>query len=78
MTNTIADAIRLLIEADSSIKVKSIIAKVQSRFNYTVSYYKTWLEKQKLVAKIFDDWKVFYQTLPVWLKAMTAKISRTE
>ncbi|RYR58692.1 hypothetical protein Ahy_A05g024577 [Arachis hypogaea] len=33
-SNTIAEAIRLLVEADPSIKVKSIIAEVQSRFNY--------------------------------------------
>ena len=57
-SDTIAHAIRPLVEADSSIKVKSIIAKVQSRFNYTVSYHKAWLEKQKSVAKIFGDWEV--------------------
>ncbi|XP_029149626.1 uncharacterized protein [Arachis hypogaea] len=54
--------------------MKSIIADVQSRFNYNVSYRNTWLAKQKSVAKVFGDWKVSYQTLPVWLKAMTAKI----
>ncbi|XP_016185372.1 uncharacterized protein LOC107627002 [Arachis ipaensis] len=74
-SNTIADAIRPLVEADPSIKVKSIIAEVQSRFNYTVSYRKAWLAKQKAVAKVFGDWKVSYQTLPVWLKATTAKMS---
>ncbi|RYR03882.1 hypothetical protein Ahy_B06g083279 [Arachis hypogaea] len=50
-SDTIADAIRPLVEADSSIKVKSIIVKVQSRFNYIVSYRKAWLAKQKSVAK---------------------------
>ncbi|XP_016206188.1 uncharacterized protein LOC107646519 [Arachis ipaensis] len=54
-SNTIADAIKPLVEADPSIKVKSIIAEVQGRFNYTVSYRKAWLAKQKAVAKIFDD-----------------------
>ncbi|XP_057730529.1 uncharacterized protein LOC130945850 [Arachis stenosperma] len=34
-SDTIADAIRSLIEADPSIKVKSIITEVQGRFNYT-------------------------------------------
>ncbi|RYR35059.1 hypothetical protein Ahy_A10g050168 [Arachis hypogaea] len=51
----------LLVETHSSIKVKSIIAEVQSRFNYTVSYRKAWLA---------NDWEVSYQTLPIWLKAM--------
>ncbi|XP_072087275.1 uncharacterized protein [Arachis hypogaea] len=36
-SDTIADAIRPLVKADPSIKVKSIIAEVQSRFNYTVN-----------------------------------------
>ncbi|RYR27668.1 hypothetical protein Ahy_B01g051691 [Arachis hypogaea] len=76
-SETIADAIRPLVEANSSIKVKSIITEVQSRFNYTVSYRKAWLAKQKSVAKIFGDWKVSYQTLPVWLKSMTEQMSRS-
>ncbi|RYR26451.1 hypothetical protein Ahy_B02g060685 [Arachis hypogaea] len=76
-SNTIADAIRSLVEADPSIKVKSVIAEVQSRFNYTVSYRKAWLAKQKSVTKVFGDWEVSYQTLPVWLKAMTAKMPRS-
>ncbi|RYR11147.1 hypothetical protein Ahy_B05g079633 [Arachis hypogaea] len=62
-SDTIADTIRPLVESDPSIKVKSVIAEVQSRFNYT-------LAKQKAVAKVFGDWEVSYQTLPVWLKAM--------
>ncbi|RYR79260.1 hypothetical protein Ahy_A01g004087 [Arachis hypogaea] len=45
MPNTIADAIRPLVEADPSIKVKSVIAEVQGRFNYTVSCRKAWLAK---------------------------------
>ncbi|XP_015964210.1 uncharacterized protein LOC107488027 [Arachis duranensis] len=32
---TIAEAIKPLVEADPSLKVKSVIAKVQSNFNYT-------------------------------------------
>ncbi|XP_025692816.1 uncharacterized protein [Arachis hypogaea] len=76
-SDTIVDAIRTLVEADSLINVKSIIAKLQSRFNYTINYYKAWLAKQKYVVKVFGGWEVSYQTLPVWLKAMTAKIPRS-
>ncbi|RYR59699.1 hypothetical protein Ahy_A05g025632 [Arachis hypogaea] len=75
-SDTIVDAIRPLVESNPSIKVKSVIAEVQSKFNYTVSYRKAWLAKQKAVAKVFDDWEVYYQTLPVWLKAMTVKMPR--
>ncbi|XP_052107437.1 uncharacterized protein LOC127740493 [Arachis duranensis] len=76
-SDTIADAIRPLVEADHSIKVKSVIAEVQGRFNYTVSYRKAWLAKQKAVVKVFGDWEVSYQTLPVLLKAMTVKMPRS-
>ncbi|XP_016185989.1 uncharacterized protein LOC107627677 [Arachis ipaensis] len=76
-SDTITDAIIPLVEANPSIKVKSAIAEVQGRFNYTVSYRKAWLAKQKAVAKIFGDWEVSYQTLPVWLKAMTVKMPRS-
>ncbi|RYR44745.1 hypothetical protein Ahy_A08g041026 [Arachis hypogaea] len=37
-SGTVAEAIRSLVETNPSINVKSIIVKVQSRFNYTISY----------------------------------------
>ncbi|XP_057760952.1 uncharacterized protein LOC130981379 [Arachis stenosperma] len=70
---TIAEAIKPLVEADSSLKVKSVIAEVQSKFNYTVSYRKAWLAKQKAVEKIFGGWKVSYEALPIWFEAMCHK-----
>ncbi|RYR49919.1 hypothetical protein Ahy_A07g036444 isoform A [Arachis hypogaea] len=51
--DTITDAIRPLVEAEPSIKVISIFTEVQSRFNYTVSYRKAWLAKQKSATKVF-------------------------
>ncbi|RYR52810.1 hypothetical protein Ahy_A06g027678 [Arachis hypogaea] len=45
---TIAEAIKPLVEADPSLRVKSVIAEVQSKFNYTVSYRKAWLAKQRV------------------------------
>ncbi|RYR01688.1 hypothetical protein Ahy_B06g080550 [Arachis hypogaea] len=44
-SDTIAEAIKPLVEFDPSIKVKSIIVVVQTRFNYTISYQKAWLAK---------------------------------
>ncbi|KAL4394278.1 hypothetical protein AHAS_Ahas02G0136000 [Arachis hypogaea] len=40
-SNTVAETIGPLVETDPFIKVKSIIAEVQSKFNYTISYQKT-------------------------------------
>ncbi|XP_016206297.1 uncharacterized protein LOC107646637 [Arachis ipaensis] len=39
-SNTIAEAIKPLVEADPSLKVKSVIAEVQSKFNYTAMCHK--------------------------------------
>ncbi|RYR04988.1 hypothetical protein Ahy_B06g084813 [Arachis hypogaea] len=37
-SDTVVKAIKALVESDPSIKVKSIMAEVQARFNYTISY----------------------------------------
>ncbi|XP_016169048.1 uncharacterized protein LOC107611656 [Arachis ipaensis] len=72
-SNTIAEAIKPLVEADPSIKVKSVITEVQSKFNYTISYRKAWLAKQKAVEKIFGGWEASYEALPIWFEAMCNK-----
>ncbi|XP_057723442.1 uncharacterized protein LOC130939349 [Arachis stenosperma] len=73
-SDTVVEAIRPLVETDPSIKVKTIIAEVQSRFNYTISYRKAWLTKQKSIAKVFGDWEESYQALPWWLSVMVQKM----
>ncbi|RYQ99827.1 hypothetical protein Ahy_B07g087839 [Arachis hypogaea] len=50
---------------DPSIKVKSVIAEVQSKFNYTINYCKAWLAKQKTVESIFRGWEAFYEALSI-------------
>ncbi|RYQ95247.1 hypothetical protein Ahy_B08g090315 [Arachis hypogaea] len=44
-SDTIVDAIRPLVEADPSLKIRVVIADVQLKFNYTISYHKAWLTK---------------------------------
>ncbi|XP_015934887.1 uncharacterized protein LOC107460969 [Arachis duranensis] len=73
-SDTVADAIKPLVETDPSIKVKSVIAEVQSRFNYTISYRKAWLAKQKSIANVFGGWEDSYQALPWWLSVMVQKM----
>ncbi|XP_015949777.1 uncharacterized protein LOC107474655 [Arachis duranensis] len=65
-SNTVAEAIKPLVEVDPSIRVKSVIADVQSKFNYTISYRKAWLAKQKAVESIFGGWEASYEALPIW------------
>nr|XP_025693013.1 uncharacterized protein LOC112795291 [Arachis hypogaea] len=73
-SDRVAEAIRPLVKTEPSIKVKTIIAEVQSRFNYTISYRKAWLAKQKSIAKVFDDWEESYQALSWWLSVMVQKM----
>ncbi|RYR11852.1 hypothetical protein Ahy_B04g069365 [Arachis hypogaea] len=72
-SKTIAEAIKPLVEVDPSIKVKSVIADIQSKFNYTISYRKAWLAKQQAVESIFGSWEASYEALPIWFEAMCHK-----
>ncbi|XP_025625213.1 uncharacterized protein [Arachis hypogaea] len=72
-SNTIAEAIKPLVKIDPSIKVKLVITKVQSKFNYTISYRKAWLAKQKAVESIFGSWEASYEALPILFEAMCHK-----
>ncbi|RYQ93553.1 hypothetical protein Ahy_B09g099824 [Arachis hypogaea] len=68
-SNTVAEVIRPLVETDPSVKVKSIITEIQSRFNYTINYRKTWLEKYKSIPKE-ESYKIF----PSWFSVMIQKM----
>ncbi|XP_016200161.1 uncharacterized protein LOC107641170 [Arachis ipaensis] len=72
-SDMIAEVIKPLVEADPSLKVKSIIAEVQSKFNYTTSYRKAWLAKQKAIANLFGGWEASYEALSSWFEAMVQK-----
>ncbi|XP_057747843.1 uncharacterized protein LOC130967038 [Arachis stenosperma] len=72
-SKTVAEVIKPLVEVDPSIKVKSVITKVQSKFNYTLSYCKAWLAKKKTKESIFGGWEASYEALSIWFEAMCHK-----
>ncbi|RYQ99378.1 hypothetical protein Ahy_B07g087319 [Arachis hypogaea] len=74
----IAEAMKPLVESNPSIKVKSIITEVQARFNYTISYRKAWLAKQKSIAKVFSGLEKSYQDFPLWFLVMVQKMSGSQ
>ncbi|XP_073219581.1 uncharacterized protein [Cicer arietinum] len=55
---------------DPSIKVKVIIAQIQALYNYTISYRKAWLGKNKAIEQIYGNWEESYNQLPRWLLVM--------
>ncbi|XP_074266184.1 uncharacterized protein LOC141588651 [Silene latifolia] len=62
--------IRNLVEADSSIRVQGIIEVILQQFNYTISYKKAWMAKQRAIAEIFGDWEESFQLLPKFMQAL--------
>ncbi|KAL4315050.1 hypothetical protein AHAS_Ahas15G0146300 [Arachis hypogaea] len=66
--NTIVEAIKPLVEADPSIKVRSMIADVQSKFNYTISYRKAWLDKHRQLKKFLEGGKPLMKRFPHGLR----------
>ena len=63
-SDTIAQCIKPLIRSDPSFKVKAVITKIQSQFEYMISYQKARTTKQKLIEKVYDGWEALYEALP--------------
>ena len=59
-----------LVGSDPSFKVKAVIAEVQSRFRYTISFWKAWMAKQKTIEKVYGSWEASYEALLQWCAAM--------
>nr|XP_012567480.1 uncharacterized protein LOC105851313 [Cicer arietinum] len=62
---------------DPSIKVKVIIAQIQALYNYTISYRKAWLGKNKAIEQIYGNWEESYNQFPRWLLVMQTFAPRT-
>jgi len=59
-----------LIENDPSTSVLALIAYIKSIEGYTTMYRKVWLEKQKAIENIYDNWERSYYDLLRLLQAM--------
>nr|XP_012568941.1 uncharacterized protein LOC105851761 [Cicer arietinum] len=59
-----------VVKVDPSIKVKVIVAQIRSLHNYTVSYKKAWIGKNKAIEQIYGNWEESYNQLPQWLLVM--------
>ena len=59
-----------MVESDLSFKIKSVIAEIQSRFEYMTTYQKAWMAKQKAIEKVFGQWEASFEALPQWCVAM--------
>jgi proline dehydrogenase len=73
----ICESIKSLVEKDPSVKVKVIIAHIRERFNYTTTYKKAWIAKNKAIEQIYGNWEKSYQELPRWLIALQTFLPNT-
>lgn len=76
-SNIICDSIKSLINSDASLKVKHIITHIREALNYTISYKKAWISKNKAIASIYGNWETSYNKLPQWLLVMKTFLSGT-
>ncbi|XP_027367983.1 uncharacterized protein LOC113873840 [Abrus precatorius] len=69
-SDTIAECIKPMVESDPSFKIKLVIGEIQSRYGYTITYRKAWMEKQKAIEKVYGQWEASFEALPQWCAAM--------
>ncbi|XP_073219766.1 uncharacterized protein [Cicer arietinum] len=69
-SNIICANIKSLLKVDPSIKVNVIIAHIRERYNYTITYKKTWMAKNKAIETIYGNWEKSYNDLLRWLLTM--------
>ncbi|XP_057247563.1 uncharacterized protein LOC130589930 [Beta vulgaris subsp. vulgaris] len=60
----VADLIEDFIRTDPSFKVQSILTFVKNQYQFSITYKRAWLAKQKAISNIFGDWDKSYQELP--------------
>ncbi|PPS10075.1 hypothetical protein GOBAR_AA10571 [Gossypium barbadense] len=53
-----------------TIKVSVLIAEMQTRFQYRVSYRKAWIAKQMAMEQLYRDFDASYNQLQRWIVAM--------
>ncbi|XP_016700027.1 uncharacterized protein [Gossypium hirsutum] len=67
---TICNCIIPLVKESPTIQVSVLIADMQARFKYKVSYRKAWWAKQMAMQELYGDWDVSYNGLQGWIAGM--------
>ncbi|XP_074309845.1 uncharacterized protein LOC141644263 [Silene latifolia] len=66
----ISNAIKHLVKEDWGAKVSLLRASITKEFNFKISYWKTWMAKQRAMADLYGDWEESYAYLPRYLDAL--------
>ncbi|KAK5840288.1 hypothetical protein PVK06_009180 [Gossypium arboreum] len=65
-SNMIAGIILPMVKVDSRTAVSILIANIRSQFNYTPSYSKAWIAKQKVLENMHNGWYTSYNEILKW------------
>jgi len=65
------------VKSNPSIPIKSLVAEIKNQYDYSVSYKKAWIAKQKTLAMEFGDWEDSYNHLCIWLQVVQEAILGT-
>ena len=69
--------IQPIVKTNSTVSIKTLIAEIKTFMNYTTSYKKTWLTKQRALEMIHGNWEESYAKLPKLLGALQSCVSGT-
>ncbi|PPD84440.1 hypothetical protein GOBAR_DD18619 [Gossypium barbadense] len=69
-SKTICTCIMPMVKDMPTIKVSILIAEMQARFQYRVSYRKVWIAKQMAIEQLFGDYDSSYNEIQRWIVVM--------
>ena len=73
----IAQIIQPIVKTNPTVSIKTLMAEIKTFMNYTPSYKKTWLAKQKALEMIHGNWEESYAKLPKLLGALQSCVPGT-
>ncbi|KAK5775045.1 hypothetical protein PVK06_042912 [Gossypium arboreum] len=76
-SKTICTCIMPIVKDMPTIKVSVLIAEIQARFQYRVSYRKAWIAKQMAMEQLYGDFDASYNELQGWIAAMREYVPGT-
>ncbi|KAL5137146.1 hypothetical protein HKD37_10G027558 [Glycine soja] len=69
--------IQPIVKTNPTVSIKTLIAEIKTFMNYTPSYKKTWLAKQKALEMIHGNWEESYAKLPKLFGALESCVPGT-
>ncbi|KAH1214456.1 hypothetical protein GmHk_14G042181 [Glycine max] len=75
--HVIAQIIQPIVKTNPTVFIKTLIAEIKTFMNYTPSYKKTWLAKQKALEMIHGNWEESYAKLPKLFGALQSCVPGT-